>query len=204
MDLETGDILWLPDDLRVPHSSGGWFWNPFRLTGHVAMVFFKDGEKKDIPDDPVHKDHAHAVPYVVEAVKNAKNPNPKLPRISQVREIPYHLWALNFRTFWHGRIKKPSTGGLVDLSPEEQIALVTEALSHLRKPYSGWRGPSLDCYTRFSCSKLVLVAAYDALKMALDDHQPSDDPQRRFPSVAAWLRKSPYIFDVPPPPPPPP
>jgi len=193
MDLETGDILWLPDDLRVPHSSGGWFWNPFRLTGHVAMVFFKDGEKKDIPDDPVHKDHAHAVPYVVEAVKNAKNPNPLLPPISKVREIPYSLRKLDFATFSHGRIQKPSAGGPVALSPAQQMDLVTEALRHLGKPYSSLREPSLNRYTRFSCSKLILVAAYNALGITLDD---IPGPKRWLPCVAKSLKKSSHIFDA--------
>jgi len=190
-DLDTGDLLFLSTS-----SGEGTIWTPFRLTGHVAIVFFKDEKEKDIPDHPVPQDHPRAVPFVLEAVKNASNPTPPPSRISQVREIPYSVWAQKFATFWHGRMKKPSGSGLAALSQKDQMDFVKEALRHFGKPYSSWRGPSLDddgSDARFSCSKLVLVAAYKALGIPLDGHQ---GPKRRVPSVAVRLRKSPYIFDV--------
>jgi len=200
-DLETGDILWFPEDRSVTNIRGVSKPNLLSPWGHVGMVFFKDEEQEKIRDHPVPKEHPRASPYVVEAIKNYDNPTPPPPRKSGVREISYNDWFQDFDTFWHGRIKKPSARGPVALSPPEQMALVTEALHHLRRPYSGLREPSLNRYTWFSCSKLILVAAYDALGITLDG---KPGPRRWRHPWARSLKKSPYIFDVPPPPPPPP
>ena len=182
MVLETGDILWFPEDRWVT-KRGASVKNRLWPFGHVAMVFFKEEAKQNEPNNPVPK-ASGTVPYVIEAIKNATDPSdPKGPGISKVREISYKDWFQDFDTFWHGRIIKPrraGAGGPFALSQKNQMDLVTEALRHLGKPYSALREPSLNRYTRFSCSKLILVAACNALGIALDG-KGSEDPKRWWP-----------------------
>ena len=96
-------------------------------------------------------------PWVVEAIPG------------QVRTIAYTDWLSErgHEYIWHGRV-----GNLTD---EQRLSVVAEALQQDQKPYEFWNFNLADGIG-FYCSKLVWHAMFRAVGLALDD----DPEPRRF------------------------
>lgn len=104
---------------------------------------------------------ADGVPHVVDA-----NPDPGVATNSYdkwIEDRPDHV-------FWHGRLRSRTAA--------ERAALASAASAQIGKPYDFWNFNLADP-AGFYCSKLVWLAAYEALGLSLDG---DPDPQRSF-----WL-----------------
>ena len=96
-------------------------------------------------------------PWVVEAVKPT------------VRRISYAKWIAERREedVWHGRLKG------VEQTDRERVA--AEANKYVGRPYKFWNY-NLDDDSGFYCSKLVWLAVFRTLRLALDDIMDPDRP----------------------------